>query len=65
MSSPSERLSFASFPTRTAMCRLSFLLLFQNSHGSVGERIGRVSKQPIIALYFESETVVKFYNLEA
>ena len=22
-------------------------------------------KQPIIALYFESETVLKFYNLEA
>ena len=25
----------------------------------------RVRKQPIIALYFESETVVKFYNFEA
>ena len=25
----------------------------------------RVHKQPIIALYFESETVLKFYNLEA
>ena len=25
----------------------------------------RVRKQPIIALYFESETVIKFYNLEA
>ena len=25
----------------------------------------RVRKQPIIALYFESETVLKFYNLEA
>ena len=25
----------------------------------------RVRKQPIIALYFESETVVKFYNLGA
>ena len=25
----------------------------------------RVSKQPIIALYFETETVRKFYNLEA
>ena len=25
----------------------------------------RVRKQPIIALYFESETVFKFYNLEA
>ena len=24
-----------------------------------------VRKQPIIALYFESETVLKFYNLEA
>ena len=24
-----------------------------------------VCKQPIIALYFESETVIKFYNLEA
>ena len=24
----------------------------------------RVRKQPIIALYFESETVLKFYNLE-
>ena len=24
-----------------------------------------VSKQPIIALYYESETVLKFYNLEA
>ena len=23
-----------------------------------------VRKQPIIALYFESETVIKFYNLE-
>ena len=25
----------------------------------------RVRKQPIIALYFESETVLKFYNIEA
>ena len=25
----------------------------------------RVRKQPIIALYFEFETVLKFYNLEA
>ena len=25
----------------------------------------RAHKQPIIALYFESETVLKFYNLEA
>ena len=25
----------------------------------------RVSKQPIIVLYFESVTVLKFYNLEA
>ena len=25
----------------------------------------RVRKQPIIALYFESETVLKFYSLEA
>ena len=25
----------------------------------------RVPTQPIIALYFESETVLKFYNLEA
>ena len=25
----------------------------------------RVRKQPIIALYFESETVLKFYYLEA
>ena len=25
----------------------------------------RVRKHPIIALYFESETVLKFYNLEA
>ena len=25
----------------------------------------RLRKQPIIALYFESETVLKFYNLEA
>ena len=25
----------------------------------------RVRKQPIIAPYFESETVLKFYNLEA
>ena len=25
----------------------------------------RVCKQPIIALYFEFETVLKFYNLEA
>ena len=25
----------------------------------------RVHKQPIIALYFEFETVLKFYNLEA
>ena len=25
----------------------------------------RVRKQPIIALYFGSETVLKFYNLEA
>ena len=25
----------------------------------------RVRKQPTIALYFESETVLKFYNLEA
>ena len=25
----------------------------------------RVRKQPIIALYFESETVLKFYNLKA
>ena len=25
----------------------------------------RVRKQPIIALYFESETVLQFYNLEA
>ena len=25
----------------------------------------RVHKQPIIALYFESENVLKFYNLEA
>ena len=25
----------------------------------------RVRKQPIIALYFESETVLKFYNFEA
>ena len=25
----------------------------------------RVRKQPIIELYFESETVLKFYNLEA
>ena len=25
----------------------------------------RVRKQPIIALYFESENEVKFYNLEA
>ena len=25
----------------------------------------RVRKQPIIALYFESDTVLKFYNLEA
>ena len=25
----------------------------------------RVRKQPIIALYFESEPVLKFYNLEA
>ena len=24
-----------------------------------------VRKQPIIVLYFESETVLKFYNLEA
>ena len=24
----------------------------------------RVQKQPIIALYFESETVLKFYSLE-
>ena len=24
----------------------------------------RVPKQPIIVLYFESETVLKFYNLE-
>ena len=27
--------------------------------------IGCVRKQRIIALYFESETVIKFYNLEA
>ena len=25
----------------------------------------RVRKQPIIVLYFESETVLKYYNLEA
>ena len=25
----------------------------------------RVRKQPIIALYFESETVLRFFNLEA
>ena len=25
----------------------------------------RVHKQPIIALYFETETVLKFYNLKA
>ena len=25
----------------------------------------RVRKQPIIALYFESENVLRFYNLEA
>ena len=25
----------------------------------------RVRKQPIIALYFESELILKFYNLEA
>ena len=25
----------------------------------------RVRKQPIIALYFESETVLQFYNLDA
>ena len=25
----------------------------------------RVRKQPIVALYFESELVLKFYNLEA
>ena len=25
----------------------------------------RVHKQPIIALYFESETVLQFYNLDA
>ena len=25
----------------------------------------RVRKQPVIALYFESETVLKFYKLEA
>ena len=25
----------------------------------------RVHQQPIIALYFESESVIKFYNLEA
>ena len=28
-------------------------------------KITRVRKQPIIVLYFESETVLKFYNLEA
>ena len=28
-------------------------------------KIKRVRKQPIIALYFEFETVLKFYNLEA
>ena len=28
-------------------------------------KIKRVRKQPIIALYFEFETVIKLYNLEA
>ena len=30
----------------------------------IGSLWTRVGKQPIIALYFESETVLKFYNLE-
>ena len=31
----------------------------------VGYLRTRVRKQPIIALYFESETVIKFYDFEA
>ena len=31
----------------------------------IGCQRTRVRKQPIIVLYFESETVFKFYNLEA
>ena len=31
----------------------------------IGCLLTRVRKQPIIALYFEFETVLKFYNLEA
>ena len=31
----------------------------------IGCLLTRVRKQPIIALYFESETVLKFYDLEA
>ena len=32
---------------------------------SIMEAWPHVRKQPIIALYFESETVLKFYNVEA
>ena len=45
MRSPSDRLSFASFPTRTAMCRLSllFCVAFLNSFDSVGDSLVRIT----------------------
>ena len=40
---------------------MSCLVLSMDSASSW--EFSRVRKQPIIALYFESETVLKFYNL--
>ena len=47
--------------------RLQNLSSFSDSKESamIGCMRTRVRKQPIIALYFESETVLKLYNLEA
>ena len=42
-----------------------FILRLRIKHNDWLLACGRVCKQPIIALYFESENELKFYNLEA
>ena len=50
--------------SRLEVIKLEFLLRLRIKRDDFCLRT-RVGKQPIIALYSESETVRKFYNLEA
>ena len=45
--------------------KLEFILKLKIKRNQIGCLRTHVRKQPIVALYFEFETVLKVYNLEA